>query len=56
MSKRQREKTADNMSDKEMVAFVKLRLSLITTPDKNPEAGILLMPDFRKLFILAGAP
>ena len=52
MSKRQSEKITVNLIDEEIITFEKLRLSLITTQHEIPEAGILLMPDFRKTFIL----
>ena len=49
--KRQSEKTAITVNEKEKEAFKKLKLCLVTTPDENPDVGILVMPDFEKPFV-----
>ena len=52
VSKRQSEKKAITITEKEKEAFEKLKLCLVTTPDENPDLGILMMPDFEKPFVL----
>ena len=52
VSKRQSDKIIITATKKEKEAFEKLKLCLVTTPDENPDVGILMMPDFEKPFVL----
>ena len=52
IGKKQSGKYPVNMSRKGMEAFKKLKKNLTTTSNEDPEAGILLMPNFTQQFIV----
>ena len=52
IGKRRSERVTLELSDKARLAFERLKHCLTTTTEDSPEAGILLMPDFAKPFVL----
>ena len=51
IGKKQSDKYPVNLFQEGLEAFEKLKRYLTTTSDEDPEAGILLMPDFTQQFI-----
>ena len=52
IGKKQSDKYPVNLSREGLEAFEKLKRYLTTTSDEDPEAGILLMPDFTQQLIV----